>query len=157
MARTRRYVNLFSRRGVLGSPPMYHLSEPYSNEGDAIKGRSVLPDARWTFAATLFVVGDDIATTPTSAPEKLRAAAVLVADVIDTLNASTKHCDSCSRDHPVDPIEAKAHQMLSQTREKLLEWADTLYLPKEHRRDSPGARRARARRPRRHGPNQSAV
>jgi hypothetical protein len=141
----RQFVNLFTRRGLLGANAMYHLSRSYADEAHAHATQDILPDAGWKFVATLPVDVPD-SFTPDAAAERLRAAAVLIGDVLGTLNATTTHCDHCGRDRASDPIEAKAHQALTQTREKLLDWADTLYLPRDQRADSPGARRARARR-----------
>lgn len=69
----------------------------------------------------------------TPAHEKLRAAAVLIADAMTRLDANTTRCQSCGVTRANDPIEYKAHISLAQTRRKILDWADTLYLPREER------------------------
>lgn len=86
---------------------------------------------------------------PGVATEKLRAAAVLVAEATATLDASTQLCKGCNRLHPTNKVEHQAHQALTQARFKLLDWADTLYLPPDEREDSPAARRIKAERERR--------
>jgi hypothetical protein len=86
--------------------------------------------------------------TMRAAPEKLRAAAVLVADVMAMLNVGVHQCEGCGRLEPNDVVEHKAYLALLQSRQKLLDWADTLYLPAAERETSPAGRRAQARRER---------
>ena len=74
------------------------------------------------------------------AAEKLRQAAVLVLDVINVLDVSTARCDCCGRVTPNDPIEHQAEQALTQQRQKMLDWADTLYLPPDQRDTAPKGR-----------------
>jgi hypothetical protein len=89
-----------------------------------------------------------MATTMTPT-ERLRAAAVLVEEVVGVLNDRVEECEHCGRWEAVDPTEHKAHDALEQVRAKLLLWAETLYLPRDQRQDSRGARKARARRAKR--------
>lgn len=84
-----------------------------------------------------------------TATEKLRAAAVLIAEVMDTLNTQTAPCDGCNQPNAEDPTEFKAYLALRRSRQKLLDWADTLYLPREQRHESPVARRLEQKKKRR--------
>jgi hypothetical protein len=75
--------------------------------------------------------------------EKLRSAALLVLEVLATLDSATERCKACGKLNPTDRTEHRAHEALTQIRLKLLDWADTLYLPPEDRDDSQAARRIR--------------
>lgn len=46
------YVNLWLRNGVLGSKPMFHLSNSYDSYEEARAGQKVPPDVGWEFIKT---------------------------------------------------------------------------------------------------------
>jgi hypothetical protein len=87
--------------------------------------------------------------TPNGDAEKLRAAALLVEQVLPSLNTAATACAGCGHMKLKDPIETQANEVLTRVRNELVDWADVLYLPHEHRRESSAARRVQQRR--RHG------
>lgn len=87
--------------------------------------------------------------TPNGEAEKLRAAASLVSEVLPTLNTAVTTCGACGHQTANDRTETQAHEALARVRNELVDWADVIYLPSEHRRESSAARRVQQRR--RHG------
>lgn len=63
------------------------------------------------------------------AAEKLRAAAVLLAEAQGMLDDRAKTCECCGRVSFLDVVEARAVQALGDMAGRLRDWADTLYLP----------------------------